>query len=124
MARGSRGSGRSGGLRTVAVAARRLRIDVRGKRRVHQVAKPVAALDVVAQLVEARARRRQQYGVARLRDLDRARDGAIERLQLLHANPRGRERVRDLRRIAADQEHSTAALLNAVRERREALALA
>jgi hypothetical protein len=103
---------------------RRVRIDVRGERRVHQVAKPVAALDVIAKLVEARARRRQQHGVARLCDFDCARYRAFERLHMLHANLRGCERVRDLRRIAADQEHRATAALDALGERREALPLA
>ena len=59
---------------------------------------------VVAEHVEARARRRQQHGVARLRELAR-RCTTASSSDAQRVTPALGERLRDQRRIAADQQH-------------------
>ena len=76
--------------------------------RADQLPEALAALDVVRELVEARARRRQHDGIAGLRELHRACHGDVERSRVLDDGGRPRERAADRRRIAADQQDRAA----------------
>src|SRR5512140_2841601 len=79
-----RGPRASAGAGSVAVAAMSLRMGLPpAEVRAHLRGEALAALDVVRELVEARAGRRQHDGVARLRQRDRARDGAIQHRHVL-----------------------------------------
>src|SRR3954466_9733240 len=71
----------------------------------HRRAKHLAAVRVVAEHVEACARRRQQHGVARLRLLGGAGHRFRHAGRAHHGQLETGERLLDQRRIAADQHH-------------------
>ena len=99
----------SAACRSDAVSVRRLRMRAAPSARVHERGEALAALDVVAEQVEARARRRQQHGVARLaRARSRASTAASSVPHDLDVRARALERARDQRRVAADQQHGAA----------------
>src|SRR5258706_16101016 len=82
----------------------------------------LAAVLVVAEHVEARARGREQHGVAGARDLGSARNRGFEIFRRFHGNFRIDERALDERGVPADQEHVPCLVLHYGTQRREILA--
>src|SRR5437870_4338330 len=79
---------------------------------------------IVAEHVEARAGRRKQHRVARLRLARRLRDRILERAATADRHASRGERALEQGSIAADQEHLLRELRYRQRERREVLSLA
>src|SRR5437899_1490007 len=110
--------------RSAAVIAASLRMGVLAEVRADEIDEARAPLDVVGELVEARARRRQQHRIAGLRQADRARDRGGERSDAFDGRARPGKRALDHRRIASDEKHRTAMRIDGSAQRREVLPLA
>src|SRR5262245_15040759 len=90
----------------------------------HRAAEHLAAVLVVAEHVEARARGREQHRVAGTRGLARERHGVFHGLRAPHRDARALDRRLDERRVAADEHQRARRARHRGLERREILSLA
>src|SRR5438874_2725187 len=108
----------------VAVSASRLRIGVRRQCSAHEIREPFAALDVIAELIEARARGRKQHDITIASERQRPVDCSIEGPQRLEMCRRTAKTLRDQLAVAPDQQHRATGTIDGRFECGEALTLA
>src|SRR5262252_4448182 len=90
----------------------------------HRGAEYLPTMRIVAEHVEARARRRQKHCVSGPRLLGRARDGFFHRLRAMNRKLRAADRGFDQRSVATDQDHRARSTRERFAQRREILAFA
>src|SRR5882672_8314374 len=90
----------------------------------HREAKYLAAMLIVAEHVEARARGREQHGVARARRLARERHRPLHRVRAQDRDIRAGHRRFDQRGIASDEHERARGARDRALQRREILSLA